>query len=120
MNSNRFNMQSPVTKELLFSYFEGRATAFQKKLVDEWARQENNQEFFYECLIEWEWQNPQYVVDVSSAIERHRERMAKSNHPTEKEGSVPKPEDTQEEVRMRSGLNKRDAARRSAARRNYW
>jgi len=74
-------MNHPVTQELLFAYFEGRATAFQKQLIDQWARQEDHQEFFYECLTEWERRNLQFPVNVESAIERQRARIAQSRQP---------------------------------------
>jgi transmembrane sensor len=74
-------MNHSVTRELLFAYFEGRATAFQKQLIDQWFRQEDHHEFFYECLTEWERRNLQFPVNVELAIERQRARIAKSSHP---------------------------------------
>ena len=73
-------MKNQVSKEALFIYFAGGATAFQKQLIDEWAREEANREFFFECLATWESQNIQLHTDVDKAIERHQQRMA---HPAE-------------------------------------
>jgi transmembrane sensor len=66
-------MNSPITKEVLSDYFNGHATALQKQLIDEWAQQPENEEFFYSCLVEWELRHPQYAVDVSSAIDKYRQ-----------------------------------------------
>ncbi|GAB3898112.1 FecR family protein [Larkinella knui] len=69
-------MKTQVTKELLFNYFAGRTTAFQKQLIDEWAREKDNREQFFTWLEIWESQNPQYVADVQTALSRHQMRMA--------------------------------------------
>lgn len=73
-------MKSQVTKELLFSYFAGQATPFQKQLVEEWAKQPSNREQFFVWLETWESQQPQYLSDVSAALERHWTRMAQPSH----------------------------------------
>ncbi|QHV99669.1 FecR family protein [Spirosoma endbachense] len=69
-------MKNQVSKETLFNYFAGRATALQKQAIDEWAREESNREFFFECLASWESQNPQFMADANAAFKRHRQRMA--------------------------------------------
>ncbi|GAB3933839.1 FecR family protein [Larkinella terrae] len=71
-------MKTQVTKELLFNYFAGRTTAFQKQLIDEWAKDTDNREQFFMWLEIWESQNPQYVADVQTALSRHQNRMANS------------------------------------------
>lgn len=68
-------MKTPITPELLTSYFAGRATALQKQLINEWARDPQHQEQFYEALTQWEKQQPQYVPDVEAAMLRHQARM---------------------------------------------
>lgn len=98
-------MNSPVSKELLFKYFEGGATAFQKELIDQWIKQGNHRELFYEYLMEWERQNPQYVVDVAAARERHRERMSSRNHP--KTGESPSNESEPTPLPTRARFSKR-------------
>ncbi|QHV96850.1 FecR family protein [Spirosoma endbachense] len=69
-------MKNQVSKETLFNYFAGRATALQKQAIDEWAREESNREFFFECLASWESQNPQFMADANAAFKRHQQRMA--------------------------------------------
>jgi ferric-dicitrate binding protein FerR (iron transport regulator) len=68
-------MKNEVTQELLFRYFEGAATAFQKRLIDEWAKTSANREQFYAWLEAWEAQNPQYLPDVAEARQRHQARL---------------------------------------------
>ncbi|GAB4038369.1 FecR family protein [Spirosoma jeollabukense] len=68
-------MKTQVSKETLFTYFAGRATALQKQAIDEWAKDSINREVFFECLAQWESQNPQFVADDRKALERHRQRM---------------------------------------------
>lgn len=69
-------MNIPITKTLLFDYFNGNASALQKQTIDEWAKQPENEEFFYKTLAEWELTHPQYMVDVSSAIARYHDYLA--------------------------------------------
>ncbi|MBC7892042.1 MAG: FecR domain-containing protein [Sphingobacteriaceae bacterium] len=69
-------MKNEVTQELLFRYFAGVATAFQKQLIEEWAKEPQNRERFYEALEAWEAQNPQYLPDVTAARHRHQARLA--------------------------------------------
>lgn len=66
-------MKTPVNEEMLLDYFNGRASALQKQLIDEWIGDPVNEELFYKCLEKWELSHPQYVVDVASAIDRYRE-----------------------------------------------
>nr|WP_295923090.1 FecR domain-containing protein [uncultured Dyadobacter sp.] len=65
-------MEPAITKEFVFNYFAGNCTALQKKLVQDWARDECNRELFFLWLTEWERKNIQYNVDVDAGIERHR------------------------------------------------
>jgi ferric-dicitrate binding protein FerR (iron transport regulator) len=63
--------QPLVTKELLFVYFGGQATALQKLLVEKWVEdQPENEELFYACLHEWEGKHLQYGADTDAAIAR--------------------------------------------------
>ena len=68
-------MKTQVSKESLLNYFAGRATALQKQAIDEWAKEEDNRELFFEYLAMWESQNPQFIADDRKALERHRQRM---------------------------------------------
>ncbi|KAA9349023.1 FecR family protein [Larkinella humicola] len=80
-------MKTQVTKELLFNYFAGRTTAFQKQLIDEWAKDTDNREQFFQWLEIWESQHPQYVADVQTALDRHQMRMAQDPQEDEPAGA---------------------------------
>ncbi|GAA4420628.1 hypothetical protein GCM10023187_56000 [Nibrella viscosa] len=68
-------MKTQVSKEALFTYFTGRATALQKQQIDEWVKEDQNLEFFIQCLVLWEAQNQQFDPDADAALERHRQRI---------------------------------------------
>ena len=68
-------MNNEVTKELLVRYFDGQATALEKQGIDKWAKNIENQEFFYACLMQWENQNQQYKPNVKAAFTRHMARV---------------------------------------------
>ncbi|WP_428667343.1 FecR family protein [Runella sp.] len=69
-------MKMQVTKDMLFNYFSGRATVFQKQMIEDWAQDSENRELFYNYLAMWESEHPQYVADPQAALEAHRSRMA--------------------------------------------
>ncbi len=66
--------QTFITKTLLFEYFAGRLTALQCSMIEHWAKDLNNEEFFYECLHEWELTRPMYEADVVQAIEQFKSK----------------------------------------------
>ncbi len=69
-------MNSTPHDELLFRYFSGQASSLQKKQLEEWTREPAHLELFYQALVRWEKQNPQYQTDTEQAMQRHLERMA--------------------------------------------
>lgn len=83
-------MMTPITQELLFRYFAGQATPFQKQLVEEWSTQPGNQEAFFASLDTYERTQPQFVPDASAAITRHQQRMSQAgNADSTEENTVP-------------------------------
>ena len=68
-------MKTQISKESLFTYFAGRATALQKQAIDEWAKDEQNREVFFKHLAAWENQNLQFVPDDRKAFMRHQQRL---------------------------------------------
>ncbi len=64
-----------MTKEILFDYFSGKATLLTKKRVEEWLRQPGSEEFFYQCLEEWETVYLQDVPPLEEEWERFRTYM---------------------------------------------
>lgn len=71
------SLKHSVTKELLFIYFEGKATPLQKQRIGDWMDEPENEEFFYECVHEWELANLKYEADVNEAIKKFRHKIPK-------------------------------------------
>lgn len=74
-------MKEGINKELIFSYFSGRATAIEKEIIDQWASQSQGKELFFIWLQEWENQNLQYQADVEKGLSRHKLRMSREDRP---------------------------------------
>ena len=68
-------MESTLNGGLLQKYFEGNTTIFEKKMIDDWAIELENQEIFYQLLSKHEIQNPQFVSDVGVALQKHNLMM---------------------------------------------
>ncbi|MPR32074.1 FecR family protein [Salmonirosea aquatica] len=66
-------MNAVINKEFIFTYLSGKSTALQKQWVDEWVKDPAHEELFYQWLVEYEYQQPQYLVDVDTATDRFRE-----------------------------------------------
>lgn len=64
-----------MTYMQLYQYFSGHSSSLQKKQIEEWVKEEGNQEQFYMALCTWEKQNLQYTTDTHEAIDRHMQRM---------------------------------------------
>lgn len=69
------SLSTPVTEELLFSYFAGRVTPLQKQMIQKWAEEPENEEFFYSSMHNWEINNLQYQVDVTNAIDSFNDKL---------------------------------------------
>jgi ferric-dicitrate binding protein FerR (iron transport regulator) len=63
-------MNATINKDFIFNYLAGKSTALQKQLVDEWVKNPNHEELFYQWLVEYEYQQPQYLTQVDEAIHR--------------------------------------------------
>jgi transmembrane sensor len=70
------SFSTPITEQLLFAYFSGRATAVQKQLIEKWMTDPANEEFFFAALHKWENENAQFTVDVNQAIQRFQLDLA--------------------------------------------
>ncbi len=65
---------SPLfSKEFFFEYFNGNATSLQKKQIDTWILDPDNEEQFFQYLEEWEILHPQYPVNLEPALNKYRE-----------------------------------------------
>ena len=61
-------MKPSLTKHIVFDFFDGKATAIQRKYIEAWLADEANQETYYHYLDEWESQRPQFSVDAEKAL----------------------------------------------------
>ncbi len=57
-------MEIPSEK-ILFDFFSGKASPLQRRMIEEWLKQEGSEHLYYECLLKWETENPQYSVDTA-------------------------------------------------------
>lgn len=72
-----------ITKQVLFAHFEGSVSARQRRLIDEWATRPENEELFYQYLMEWEQNQVHRAVDPAQGIARFRAQI--QDRPTEAE-----------------------------------
>jgi transmembrane sensor len=70
-----------ITKDLLFAYFAGQATALQKQAIETWLEDSSNEEFFYATLHEWETKHLEYRADVNQAIQNFHQQLLNQNAP---------------------------------------
>lgn len=61
-------MSQSIHKKMLFDFFDGKATAIQRKHVEAWLHDSANEAFFFQCLHDWESQHPQYIPDAEPAL----------------------------------------------------
>ncbi|MBL7817101.1 MAG: FecR domain-containing protein [Saprospiraceae bacterium] len=58
-------MEKFDVKKILFDHFDGRTTSMQRKLIEDWLKENtDNEVVFYQYLDEWEQQNPQFIPDT--------------------------------------------------------
>ncbi|WP_379851045.1 FecR family protein [Larkinella bovis] len=65
----------------MFDFFEGRATAFQRKSLEAWLADDANQETYYQYLDEWESGRPQFAVNVDQALETYQRVLTDKKTP---------------------------------------
>lgn len=61
-------MKDSISQNVLFDFFDGKASSIQRRLIEEWLGSGKNVTFFYQCLDEWERQHPQYRPDIDTAL----------------------------------------------------
>lgn len=84
-------MKNQVSKESPLHYFAGQATALQKQAIDEWIKEDENEEVFFEYLAMWENLHPQFVADTNEALQRHWQRIENRQNETDID-QLPAPE----------------------------
>ncbi len=81
-------MTSSETKSLLFAHFANKTTPLQQRMIEEWLKDEANQERFYSWLVEWENQLPVYQPELEAPLQRFVAHMEK-NQLADNEYNVP-------------------------------
>lgn len=61
-------MKESVSKGVLFDFFDGRTTSIQRKLIEDWLADPQNEELYYHYLNEWESRHPQFSPKLQSAL----------------------------------------------------
>ena len=87
-------MKESLSKDVIFDFFDGRTTAIQRKLVEDWLADEENEELYYQYLDEWESRHPQFAPQVEKALTAYLALLSN--------------EDTDENVRIRYQQSKPD------------
>jgi transmembrane sensor len=64
-------MNELITKQLLFDFFEGKATSMQRKLMEQWLENSENEEEYYRCLDDWERGHPQLLIDLDRSQQEY-------------------------------------------------
>ena len=64
-------MKESLSKDVLFDFFDGRTTSIQRKLVEEWLADPQNEELYYHYLDEWETRHPQFSPKVEAALSEY-------------------------------------------------
>jgi ferric-dicitrate binding protein FerR (iron transport regulator) len=80
-------MNPSITKDLLFAYFAGHASALQKRMIDAWATEPEAEEQFYRWLDEWERLHPQYQTDLTPRLHQFQTFARPTNR--RPEGTAP-------------------------------
>jgi transmembrane sensor len=74
-------MNPKLTKDTIINYLNGGATLLQKRQIEEWVNQENNEELFYKYLDEWEQNHLQFHSDIEAAIKRYQSLVNNHENP---------------------------------------
>ena len=63
-------MNTNISKELLFNHFARKTSPLQRQFIEDWLKDEKNEEIYYEWLEQWEHQNLQYHPETDKALEQ--------------------------------------------------
>ncbi len=64
-----------IDKQLLFNFFAGKTTLFQRVQIEQWLREEANRELYFQWTEEWENQNPELIPDTETAYRKSLVRI---------------------------------------------
>lgn len=74
-------MENSVDKQILFENFSGRSTPLRKQQIEDWLRDPENIERYYEWLDEWEKNNSQFAPDTAAALNNITHHRQTSSQP---------------------------------------
>jgi transmembrane sensor len=86
-------MEPSLMKNIVFDFFDGKATAIQRKYIEAWLAEEANQETYYQYLDEWESQRPQFALDADKALNSYQQ-ILQDTHPPAFPQRILKPDPT--------------------------
>ncbi|HEX8531413.1 MAG TPA: FecR domain-containing protein [Cytophagales bacterium] len=64
-----------IDKHLLFNFFEGKATLFQRVQIEKWLQEEANRELYFQWTEEWENQHPELIPNAETAYQKSLVRI---------------------------------------------
>jgi transmembrane sensor len=64
-----------VNKKIVFNFFESKISSIQRKQLEEWLKDPQNQEEFYAWLHEYEANNLQYEVSTEKKLQEIKQRL---------------------------------------------
>lgn len=74
-------MNTNITKELLFNHFAQKTSPLQRQLINDWLKEEKNEELYYQWLEQWEHHNLQYLPETNLALTRFVDFMEAGQTP---------------------------------------
>ncbi len=76
-------MNPLINKQLIFDFLSGKASVLQRKQIEEWSQNPNNEELYYEWIQEWERSHLQYHADQDKAFEQYKDFLHRNQRPTQ-------------------------------------
>lgn len=88
-------MTEMMIQKILSDYFDGRATSLERKLIEDWLKEDvENETLYYQYLDEWESQNPQYFSDDQEAWQKFQTAL-----------NTPVPNDQEQPTAKKNAVN---------------
>lgn len=72
--------QKSIDRKHLYRYFAGRATILEQAEIEQWLKNGDNYEEFFDALCEWEISNPQYQPNLNVGYEDFQRKVEGVNN----------------------------------------
>ena len=82
-------MEELVNKALVFDYFAGKVSPFQKKSIEAWLSKSGNRNIYYQWLHEWEGSNLQLTTNWQQAFAQTSQRVIAATQPEPRSVTIP-------------------------------